>query len=133
MSIPLVRITNLDSAIPFKDKHGVSAPTTPIRLLCLSVVCLLAGCSGPETKEQNWPSYLADKASSQYSTLSQIHRDNVQELQIAWTFGEARRSSNNRNQMECNPLIIDGVLYGTTSKLIVVALDAATGAAALAI
>jgi quinoprotein glucose dehydrogenase len=32
-----------------------------------------------------------------------------------------------RTQIQCNPLIIDGVLYGTSPKLRVFALNAATG------
>ena len=29
--------------------------------------------------------------------------------------------------MECNPIVVNGVLYATTPKLRVIALDAATG------
>jgi quinoprotein glucose dehydrogenase len=34
---------------------------------------------------------------------------------------------NNRSQIQCNPLVVDGVLYGTTPDLQLFALDAATG------
>ena len=44
---------------------------------------------------------------------------------MAWSFdaGDAYPGS----EMECNPLVIDGVLYFTTPKVNVIALDAATG------
>lgn len=60
-----------------------------------------------------------------YSALDQINRDNVQGLAVAWTYdtGDAFEGS----EMQCNPLVIDGVLYATTPKLRVIALDAATG------
>ncbi len=97
-------------------------------LLPLSFIALLgSACSKDKQEDVEWPSYLSDKASSQYTILDQINRDNVDQLQIAWTYGEEERSGRNRNQLECNPLIIDGVLYGTTAKLTVIALDAASG------
>ncbi|MEO6001874.1 MAG: PQQ-binding-like beta-propeller repeat protein [Opitutus sp.] len=74
----------------------------------------------------NWPTYLGDKAASHYSTLSAITPENVNRLEVAWTWnaGDAR---GNQTQIQCNPLIIDGVLYATTPQLRVVALDAASG------
>src|ERR1044071_7537624 len=60
-----------------------------------------------------------------YSTLSQINRSNVDKLEVAWTFdtGDAFRGS----EMQCNPIIIDGMMYATTPKVRVIALYAATG------
>ncbi|MGE0387727.1 MAG: pyrroloquinoline quinone-dependent dehydrogenase [Gammaproteobacteria bacterium] len=74
----------------------------------------------------DWPVYLGDRASSHYSALDQINRDNVAALEVAWTFdaGDAFQGS----ELQCNPLVIDGVLYGLTASAGVVALDAATGA-----
>jgi quinoprotein glucose dehydrogenase len=74
----------------------------------------------------NWPTYLGDKAASHYSTLAQITPDNVRQLEVAWTWhaGDAR---GDQTQIQCNPLVIDGVLYATTPQLKVVALEAATG------
>jgi quinoprotein glucose dehydrogenase len=60
-----------------------------------------------------------------YSSLRQINRGNVPKLAVAWTYdsGDAFPDS----EMECNPIIEHGVLYATTPKLRLVALDAATG------
>jgi len=60
-----------------------------------------------------------------YSSLSQINRDNVRKLQAAWSYdtGDAFHGS----EMECNPIVVDGVLFATTPRLRVIALDAATG------
>jgi quinoprotein glucose dehydrogenase len=75
---------------------------------------------------RNWASYLGDKGASHYSTLKQIDSANVAQLEVAWTWhaGDARADS---SQIQCNPLVIDGVLYATTPGLKLVALDAATG------
>ncbi|MFO1449457.1 MAG: PQQ-binding-like beta-propeller repeat protein [Opitutaceae bacterium] len=74
----------------------------------------------------NWSTYLGDKGASHYSTLSEITPQNVGQLEVAWIWksGDAR---DNKTQMQCNPLIIDGVVYATTPQLKVAALDAATG------
>ena len=76
---------------------------------------------------RDWPEYLGDKARSHYSPLKQVDSRNVARLQVAWTYhaGDARKD--NLSQIQCNPIIIDGVLYGTTPQLKLVALDAATG------
>ncbi|HEY8995397.1 MAG TPA: PQQ-binding-like beta-propeller repeat protein, partial [Lacunisphaera sp.] len=51
---------------------------------------------------------------------------NVARLEVAWTFhaGDLREGA---TQIQCNPLVIGGVLYATTPQSKVVALDAATG------
>jgi quinoprotein glucose dehydrogenase len=75
---------------------------------------------------RDWPVYLGDKAASHYSTLAQITPDNVNRLEVAWTFnaGDLREGS---TQIQCNPLIIAGVMYATTPQSKVVAIEAATG------
>jgi quinoprotein glucose dehydrogenase len=60
-----------------------------------------------------------------YSPLTQINRDNVGRLRIAWTYDahDAFKGS----EMQSNPVIVGGVLYATTATLRVLALDAETG------
>ena len=77
--------------------------------------------------DSNWGTYLGDKASSHYSTLKQITPRNVTKLEVAWTFRAGGMDTNTRSQIQCNPLVIDGVLYGTTPDLQLFALDAANG------
>ncbi len=60
-----------------------------------------------------------------YSSLDQINRDNVHSLEVAWTFDSGDQHA--KSEMECNPIVVDGVLYATTPNGDVVALDAATG------
>ncbi|HEX4773089.1 MAG TPA: PQQ-binding-like beta-propeller repeat protein [Bryobacteraceae bacterium] len=81
--------------------------------------------SGPSENGADWPSYGGGLEEIRYSRLKQINRKNAGRLHVAWTFdtGDAFRGS----EFQCNPLIVDGVLYSTTPKLNVVALDAASG------
>jgi quinoprotein glucose dehydrogenase len=77
--------------------------------------------------EREWRSYLADAASSQHSTLDQIHRGNVGRLEVAWTYDAGGAAADGTSQIQCNPLVVKGVLYGTAPDLRLFALDAATG------
>ena len=60
-----------------------------------------------------------------YSALKQINKENVGKLEVAWTYdtGEASKGS----EIQCNPIVIDGVLYAASPLNRVFALDAATG------
>jgi quinoprotein glucose dehydrogenase len=62
-----------------------------------------------------------------YSPLQQIHRGNVQRLEIAWIYHTGELDRKPQKTIECTPIVIEGVLYLTTGHLRVVALDAATG------
>lgn len=77
---------------------------------------------------QDWPTYLGDSASSHYSELKQINRKNVQQLEVAWRYNAGDARKDNRSQIQCNPIIIDGILYATSPALKLLAIDAATGA-----
>ncbi|HET7100436.1 MAG TPA: PQQ-binding-like beta-propeller repeat protein [Terriglobia bacterium] len=72
-----------------------------------------------------WQSYGGGPDNIHYSALNQINRSNVGRLKVAWKYdtGDAFKNS----EMECNPIIIHGVLYATSPKLRVFALNAATG------
>ena len=76
----------------------------------------------------DWSAYLGDAASSQYSHLDQLTPDNVSRLEVAWTYNSGDSHEGDRSQVQCNPLILEGVLYGTSAGLKLFALDAATGA-----
>src|SRR2546422_2666215 len=60
-----------------------------------------------------------------YSPLTQITRDNVSTLRVAWTYDS--HDAFKASEMQSNPVVVDGVLYATTPTLKVVAVDAATG------
>ena len=91
------------------------------------MAALFAFSSQAQVKKKytGWPQFGGGEENIHYSTLSQITRDNVHQLQIAWQFDSG--DEYNGSEMQCNPIVVDGVLYATTPKLRVVALDAATG------
>ncbi|MCC6580338.1 MAG: PQQ-binding-like beta-propeller repeat protein, partial [Phycisphaeraceae bacterium] len=70
----------------------------------------------------DWRDYLGDKGRTLYSPLSQINRENVATLEVAWS-----HDTGERGEYQSNNLIVDGVLYTATPQRRVMALDAATG------
>ncbi len=75
----------------------------------------------------NWDQYLGSLGSNQYKSFDQINVNNVSQLVPLWKYHAGDRDPNDRSQIQCNPLVIDGVLYGTSPQLKLIALDAATG------
>lgn len=95
------------------------------------LILLLLSCENdmPDKigSNSNWDQYLGDNYSSQYSHLSQINRSNIKDLEKAWEFHTGDDISGDHTQIQCNPIIIDEILYGTTPEVSVFALDASTG------
>jgi quinoprotein glucose dehydrogenase len=82
----------------------------------------------PSTQDVDWAEYHGDGAKSHYSPLKQITRENVGQLKIAWTYASGGAdTARNRTQIQCNPIIIDGVLYGVSADIQAFAIDASTG------
>jgi len=94
------------------------------------IVLSIFGCQ-PEQSYDNlqieWATYLGDSQSTQSSPADEINQSNVSQLKLAWSYDGQEAHPEDRSQIQCNPLVIDGVLYGTTATLKLIALDAATG------
>lgn len=70
----------------------------------------------------DWPEYLGGPDRNHYSTLQQINASNVNQLKQVWEYHTL-----DSGQMQCNPIIVNGVLYGMTASTQPFAIDAATG------
>jgi quinoprotein glucose dehydrogenase len=86
---------------------------------------LLAVSGNAQTTRADWPVYGGSDDHTHYSTLGQISPANIKQLKVAWTYETHDEFSG--SEMQSNPIVVDGVLYATTPKLQVFALDAATG------
>jgi quinoprotein glucose dehydrogenase len=73
-------------------------------------------------ERRDWPAYGGAPENTHYSSLAQINRANVKELQVAWSFDTGEKGG-----LQTSPIIVDGVLYGITPTQKVFALDAASG------
>ncbi len=93
----------------------------------LPVLGLLSGCSGEVSNSREWPSYQGGPERNQFSRLDQINRGNVSRLQVAWTYQSGGAGSEGRSQIQCNPIVVHGILFATSPQLDAFALDAQTG------
>jgi quinoprotein glucose dehydrogenase len=98
-----------------------------VAVLIFSSFALLSGCAGEIPPSADWPDYQGDPGRNQYSGLRQIHRGNVGRLEAAWVYRTGDADPENRSQIQCNPLVVDGVLYGTSARIRAFAIDASTG------
>lgn len=79
----------------------------------------------------DWAFYGHDAGGSRYSPLTQINRQNVANLKVAWTFHveDISDGSNGRKRsgLETTPILVDGTLYLTSGFNRVFAVDPETG------
>jgi quinoprotein glucose dehydrogenase len=78
---------------------------------------------------RTWSVYNGGPDSIHYSRLTQINPDNIRQLRAVWTYetGDAFWNDRTSSELECNPIVVDGVLYATTPQSRVIALDATNG------
>src|SRR5688500_4820993 len=100
----------------------------PLFLLLIAITGLVTahgwGARGGDT---DWPNVGNDKGGTRYSPLREIDRGNVRNLRVAWTYRTGDADSARNTTIECTPIVIDGIIYVTTARSKVVALNAATG------
>ena len=86
---------------------------------------LISACSTPDT---NWPEYNGGPDRNHYSGLPQFNKENIGRLEKVWEYSSGGAdTTRNQTQMQCNPIIVDGVLYGVSAGSQAFALEAATG------
>src|SRR3954468_3445092 len=93
-------------------------------LLCFLACLSLAAAPVDRT---DWPNVGNDKGGMRYSPLEQINRENVTDLKVAWTYKVDDADALHNSTIECTPIVIDGVMYVTTCRTKLIALDAANG------
>jgi len=84
-----------------------------------------------ESRADVWPYYGNDAGGTRYSIVDQITADNVDRLEIAWTYRTGEDYTNtehaSRAAFEATPLLIDGMLILSTQTNRIIALDPETG------
>lgn len=76
------------------------------------------GASG----DVDWSEYLGGAERNHYSPLAQITASNVGQLRVAWEY-----RTGDLGEVQCNPIVVGGVLYAVAAAGDIFALDAATG------
>lgn len=91
------------------------------------MLAALPACSTMDTarnigSQAEWPTFGRDFTNQRFSPLTQINRDNVRHLTLAWQY-----NSGIKNTFQTTPIVRDGVMYLSLPFNHVVALDARTG------
>ncbi len=102
----------------------------------LWVGCALVACAGAaQADTADWPFSEGWPGGGRYSPLTEIHRGNVADLEVAWTYrhsdqreGPFPTRTNKGTAFEATPIVVDGRLIFTTPYNRVIALDPETGA-----
>jgi len=96
-------------------------------LLAVLTGLLFTGCQSEADRNRTWSVYKADPESTSYSPLDLINKKNINRLQLAWKFIPNDARNTRIGSSECNPIVIDGILYMTSARHRVYALNASTG------
>jgi len=76
----------------------------------------------------DWRGYNGGDNRNHFSPLSQINVSNVKNLKLAWSYTSGGADTvNQTTQIQCNPIIIQGVMYGVSAGSQAFALDAKSG------
>lgn len=91
-------------------------------IICILFATALALAQDGSTRE-NWPHYGGTYRFWRYSALEQIHRGNIKKLAPVWAFQTGVVDAG----LQATPIVVDGIMYLTSSWNRVFAIDAETG------
>ncbi len=94
---------------------------------CAAIFFITAFLSCQPDTATEWRVYGGNKENNHYSSLKEVDTTNVSQLKIAWEYHTGDADTAKHSQIQCNPIIVNGILYGTSPTLKLFALDAATG------
>src|SRR5437773_729712 len=103
------------------------------RLTAILVACAAGAGLYAQSASQStgWQTYAGDAQGRRYSPLTQINTTNVSRLKLAWQYGVANAAAgstvNAVGRSQAVPIVMRGVLYTSTTRRTIVALDPATG------
>ena len=96
----------------------------------IGFLLLATFCEG-QVPQADWPTYGGDPGGQRYSTASQIKKENVRQLHVAWIYHthalDSGRAGSFSAMFETTPVLFEGSLYLTTPFDEIVALDPLTG------
>lgn len=94
----------------------------------LIIAFIALSATNDSVPDTDWTEYNGGADKNHFSPLTQINTENVASLKPAWAYASGGADTiKNTTQMQCNPIIIKGILYGVSAGSQAFALDAATG------
>ena len=93
----------------------------------MSGCIMLFSCRQQHDHYEDWGVVNGNYTGNKYSNLDQVDTSNVKDLVVSWTFHTGDADTAAHSQIQCNPIVVGGTLYGTSPQLKLFALDAGTG------
>lgn len=92
----------------------------------------LTQCHEPENTHssaaEDWPEYHGGPDRNHFSALSEIKPENISKLEKVWEYSSGGAdTANNRTQIQCNPIVVEGVMYAVSAGSQAFAIDASNG------
>ena len=111
---------------PLLASHRVAVSVrrilSALLLTSTAAVYLSPGPRAAGSTYRGWSAYGGGPEQMRYSSLAEINRTNVSQLQVAWTY-----DSGETGGLQTQPIVVDGVLYAYTPSHKTFALRADTG------
>jgi quinoprotein glucose dehydrogenase len=92
----------------------------------LLLLLILVSCHSRD-QYNSWGVVKGSPQGIHYSSLDLVDTNNVKNLQIAWVYHTGDADTVHNSQIQCNPIIVDSVLFGTSPQMKLFAVDAMTG------
>ena len=117
VSICGIKTTSLIQEIFFSNMRRIAG---------LFLVGIFGFYATPEFTD--WAGYHGGNDRNHFSSLTQITPINVKNLKLVWSYAsDGADTVNQTTQMQCNPIIIQGVMYGVSAGSQAFAIDAKSG------
>ena len=115
-----------EKPVPRSWKKPTASPSVPDTFIIPAAKTEeLTRANGWPTMEdfKHWDRSLGGPTSNRFSSLTQITKQNVKDLKLAWEYHSKDGTAN----IQCNPIIVDGVMFAPTAGWSIVAIDASNG------
>ena len=139
----LLRRTNLPGAVlavlDLAQRCSLADPyiSSMSRLLTLLLIPILCTCDLAKNNIcegeaagadfRTWAHYGGDHGLNHFSSSTVIDTNNVGDLRPVWTYHTGDANPGASSQIQTNPIVLDGTLYGVSPAMKLFAIDAATG------
>ena len=98
------------------------------QIIFVSFLVILVSCtSNTDSTYEHWQVYGGTAECIRYSSLTEVDTDNVNKLGVAWIYKSGDADTMFHSELQCNPIVVNGIMYGTNPHLKLFAIDAVTG------
>ena len=86
-------------------------------MLAILLVNFFSSCNDENSIDySNWHYYNGTSDALKYSSLHEIDTTNVTSLKPIWTYNSGDADTAARSQIQTNPIVMNGILYGITPQ-----------------